>query len=139
MAISEQIALATIIYFGQVIVFCSLIKNNVLVWFLLIMCKEDTLTRSTKLLSRNHLTLCFWLRRYGRQLNLQPRIFQDSRFWNHTWEKSNRPVFINMNWVFLLTACNNSSVESFPYKYISCSGQIIWSNRVWGSRYLIIS
>ena len=44
-------------------VFCMLINKNVLEWFLLIMCKEITLTKSTNLLTRNHPTLCFRLRR----------------------------------------------------------------------------
>ena len=52
-------------YFGQVFVFCRLIiKKKCMGWFLLIMCKEHTLTRSANLLSRNHptvtLELCFW-------------------------------------------------------------------------------
>ena len=59
MAISEEISLAAIFYFGQVFIFCRLINKNVLECFLLIMCKEHTLTRSTNLLSRNHPTLCF--------------------------------------------------------------------------------
>ena len=42
-------------------------------------------------------------------------IFPDRHFWNHTWEKSNRPVFVNMNLVFLLAAGANSLVDSFPY------------------------
>ena len=60
-----------IFYFGQVLVFCELINKNVLGWFLLIiMCKEHTLRRSTNLLrSRNHATLCLWLRREGPQMS----------------------------------------------------------------------
>ena len=59
-----------IFYFGQVLVFCELINKNVLGWFLLIMCKEHTLRRSTNLLrSRNHPTLCLWLRREGPQMS----------------------------------------------------------------------
>ena len=38
----------------------------------------------------------------------------------------------------LLAACTNSSVSSFPYKYMSCLPSLIWSNRVWISWYLII-
>ena len=56
MTISEQIAVAAIFYFGQVFVFCRLINKNVLEWFILIMCKEHILSRSTNL-SRNHPTL----------------------------------------------------------------------------------
>ena len=37
--ISEQIAFAAVVYFGQVFVFCRLINKSVLEWFLLIMCK----------------------------------------------------------------------------------------------------
>ena len=62
-------ALAVMFYFGQVIVFCRSINKNVLEWFLLIISKKCTLMtwmRCTNL-SRNHSTLCFWLRR-GRQM-----------------------------------------------------------------------
>ena len=95
--ISEQIALAAIFYL------------NVLGWFLLIMCKEYTLSRSTNLLSSNHLTLCFLSRREDQKHDL----------------------------VFLLAACSNSLADSFPYKSMSCFWSLIWSNRVWGSKYLI--
>ena len=56
MAVSEQIPLADIFYFGQVFVFCRLIKNA-LEW-LLLMCKEHTQSRSINL-STNHPTLNF--------------------------------------------------------------------------------
>ena len=46
------------------------------------------------------------------------RIFPESHFWNHTYEKSNRSVFENMNLVFSLAACANSLVVSFPFKYM---------------------
>ena len=65
--ISEQIAHAVIFYFGQVFVFCRSINKNVLEWFLLIISKKYTLTRSSNLLKRNHSTFCFWFRR-GRQM-----------------------------------------------------------------------
>ena len=56
-------------------------------------------------------------------------------YWNHTYEKSNRSVFENMNLVFSLAACANSLVVSFPFKYMSC----LWFlNHVWGSWYLIM-
>ena len=38
-------------------------NKNMLEWFLVIICKEYTLTRSANLFSRNHPTLRFWLRR----------------------------------------------------------------------------
>ena len=94
---SEQIALAAIFYL------------NVLEWFLLIMSNEHTRSRSTNLLSSNHLTLYFWLRSEDRKHDL----------------------------VFLLAACTNSLAGNFPYKYMSCLWSLIWSNRVWGSEYLI--
>ena len=72
--ISEKIALAAVFYFGQVFVFCRFINKNVLEWFLLIICKEHTLTRSTNLFSRNHLTLCFSLKREGRQMPNTERL-----------------------------------------------------------------
>ena len=40
--------------------------------------------------------------------------------------------------VFLLAACTNSLVDSFPYKYMSCLWLLIWSNRIWGTWYLTI-
>ena len=51
MAIAEQIAHAVIFYFGQVFVYCRLTNKNMLEWFLPIMCKEHTPSRSTKLQS----------------------------------------------------------------------------------------
>ena len=75
--VSEQIALAAIFYL------------NVLEWFLLIMCKEPTLSRSTNLYSRNHPTLCLWLRRKDRKI-----------------------------WYLLLAACANNLVDSLAYKYV---------------------
>ena len=51
---------------------------------------------------------------------------------------SNRSVFINMNFIFLLAACANILVDSFPFKCLSCLWLLIWSNRVWESWYLII-
>ena len=53
MTISEQIALAPMFYLGQVFVFSELINKKVLEWFLLIMCKERNLSRSTNFLSKN--------------------------------------------------------------------------------------
>ena len=49
---SEQIAFSPMFCFAQVLVFCMLINKNVLELFLLIICKEYTLTRSPNLLSR---------------------------------------------------------------------------------------
>ena len=122
--------------------------------------------KSTNLLSRKDPTSCFWLRRKGRQVpniinfiirsncseshseslksyffNLPKclfRILPDSHSWNHTYKKSNFPVFVNMSLEFLLPACAKSLVDSSPYKYMSCLWSLIWMNRVWGSWYLII-
>ena len=49
MLILVQIVLAAMSYFGQAFVFCMLISKNLLEWFLLIICKERSLTRSTNL------------------------------------------------------------------------------------------
>ena len=57
--ILEQKVLTAMFYFGQGFVFCRLINKNVLEWFLLIICKELTLIRSTNFVSKNHPTLCF--------------------------------------------------------------------------------
>ena len=39
--ISDQIAFAAVVYFGQVFGFCRLINKSVLKWFLLIMCLNN--------------------------------------------------------------------------------------------------
>ena len=98
-------------YFGQVFVSCMLINKNFFGCFLLILCKEHTLTRSNNLLGRNHPTLCFGSVREGLYFIAQYfmirsncpepynefldsylfnirrclfRIFPESHFWNHT-------------------------------------------------------
>ena len=53
-------------------------------------------------------------------------------------EMHDRPIFGKMNLVFLLATCANSLVDSFPYKYMLFLWSLIWSNRVWGSWYVII-
>ena len=60
----EQIDLAAVFYFGRVFVFCRSVNKNLLKWFLLIITKEYTPTRSTNLRSRNYTTL----RSEGRQM-----------------------------------------------------------------------
>ena len=50
------------------------------------------------------------------------RIFPYCHFWNHTYENSNRPVFVNMNLVILLAICAHILVDSLPFK--SCQIQI---------------
>ena len=65
--ISEQVALAEIFYLTSIFL---QFNKNVLEWFLLIINKEYTLTRSTNLLSRSHPTLCYWLRRDAQYLLL---------------------------------------------------------------------
>ena len=47
MAIPEEIALDAIFYCGKILVFCKLINKNVSEWFLLKICIEYTLSRST--------------------------------------------------------------------------------------------
>ena len=49
--------------------FWKLMNKNVFEWFLVKICKEHTLTRSTTIFSRNHPTLCFWLKRESRQMS----------------------------------------------------------------------
>ena len=53
-------------------------------------------------------------------------------------EMRDRPIFGKINLVFLLATCANSLVDSFPYKYMLFLWSLIWSNRVWGSWYVII-
>ena len=115
MTTSEQIALVTTYFCGQVFIFCDLINKNVLEWFLLIMCRERTLSGSTNLLSKNHRILCLRLRKRIRQipniiifmisnfrksyneflesflLNVRKclyRMFLHSHFWTHILEKT---------------------------------------------------
>ena len=52
-----------LLFLTLLLFFCKSSNKNVLEWFLLIISKECNLTRSTNLLSRNHPTLCFWLRK----------------------------------------------------------------------------
>ena len=67
-------------YFGQAFVFWRLINKNTLEWFLLIMPKNHTLTRSATLFSRNHPTLCFWLRRQcGKMPNTEQLLHQTDK------------------------------------------------------------
>ena len=49
MTILEQTALVAKLIFAQVFVFYRLINKSMFQWFLLIMCKEHTLRRSTNL------------------------------------------------------------------------------------------
>ena len=49
-------------------VLCRLINKSVLEWFPPIICKEETLSRSTNPFSRKRSILCFWLRREGQQI-----------------------------------------------------------------------
>ena len=87
--ISEQIALTATFYFGKVYVFCRLINKNVLEWFLLIMCKEHSLRRSTNLFSRNHPTLFL----------IKKRMSADVQCWTITlsnWQKQSPEVFCNI-------------------------------------------
>ena len=87
-------------------------------WFLLTMCKEKTLIRSTSFFGRNHLPLCFLFRKENRQMSTlwleMSRIVSsttvtfstyesvclDGHFWNHLAkskknpEKNDLPVFI---------------------------------------------
>ena len=60
--------LAEMFYFEKVFAFCMLINENMLEWFLLIICKEHTLLRSANFFSRNRPTLCFCLTRVDRQM-----------------------------------------------------------------------
>ena len=53
--ISKHIAFAAVLYFGQVFVFCGLINESVLKWFLCVNNQiRSKMTRSTNLFSRNH-------------------------------------------------------------------------------------
>ena len=64
----EEITLTAMLHFGQVFLFWRLINKNFLEWFLPIICKEHTLTKSTTTFSRSFPKLCFELRRECRQM-----------------------------------------------------------------------
>ena len=66
-------------YFEQVFALSMLIKKNVLEWFLLIICKEHTLLKSTNLFSRNHPTLCFFLREACQIPNTEQLLYQTDK------------------------------------------------------------
>ena len=69
-------------YFKQFFAFCMLINKNVLEWFLLIICKEHTLPRSTNLFSRNHPKLVIFM--------TTKRRSADAQYWTVTlsnWQK----------------------------------------------------
>ena len=150
MKITEQIALAAMFYFGQVFVFWKLISKIMLEWFLLIMCKEHTRSRSRNFLSRNHPKLSFWLRREGQQFPKTDDVCTFStcgcciclvfwfRFRIQTKENRNGLVSIKVNLVFLLAVCVNSVEHSFTYKYMPYLWSLIWLSHVFGSWYLII-
>ena len=62
-------------------------------WFLLIICKVHTLTRSANIFSRNHLTLSFWLRREGRQMsNTEQLLCQTDK--SSQWRCSKRKAVV---------------------------------------------
>ena len=56
MAIPEEIARDAIFYCGKILVFCKLINKNMSEWFLLKICIEYTLSRSTNR-CKNHSAL----------------------------------------------------------------------------------
>ena len=62
-------SLAAIFYFDKVLFSVGLINKDAYESFLLITCKEHTLTMPINFLSINHPILCFWLRREGRQMS----------------------------------------------------------------------
>ena len=63
--ISEKIALAAAFYFGQIFLHAN--QQNLLEWFLPILCNEHTLRRSRSLFSRNHPICVFdWEETAGR-------------------------------------------------------------------------
>ena len=117
MLISEQVALYVVFYFAQFFVFYMLISKNMLKWFLLIICKEHTLSRSTNLLSRNHLTLCFWLRREGRQMvNTEQLLYQTDKSSHRRCSiKKLLTIFTgkHLHWSLLFNLKRDSNTEVF--------------------------
>ena len=61
--VSEQIALCALFYFGQVFVFCWLINENVLEWFLLIMYKQYTQDKIYKPFSQKPSYIVFLIKK----------------------------------------------------------------------------
>ena len=65
-----KIMTSELLFLTLLLFFCRSSNKSVLEWFLLIINKEYNLTRSTNLLSRNHPTSCFWLRKDAQYLLL---------------------------------------------------------------------
>ena len=85
--LSEQIAPAIVLHFGQVFACCRLINKNVLEWFLLILCKEHTLRRYTNLFLVG-ISLTVFL--------IKKRRLTDAQYWTATlsnWQKKPPEVF----------------------------------------------
>ena len=75
-------------YFKSFFAFCMSINKNVLEWFLLIICKEHTLLRSTNLFSRNHRKLVIFMITKKRSV--------DAQYWTVTlpnWQKQPPQAF----------------------------------------------
>ena len=76
----------SVLFCTNFFVFYRLINKNMFRWFLLII--QHALNRSITRFSRNHPTLCFWLRREGWQANAQ--------YWTvilSNWKKQPPEVF----------------------------------------------
>ena len=75
---------------------------------------EYTLTRSTSLLSRNHPTLCFWLRRQGRQMPSTYYSLYDKKY------RSNRSqMFLKIGVLNISQHSKKSSVFESLFNKIS--------------------
>ena len=134
MTLPEQIALAAIFQIQPVFVFCTLISENVLKWFLLTIWKRYTLIRSLNFFSGNHPVLGLLLRREGQQMSVMFMtgincsefynkftdiyLFSQRKFLLRMFLRQplRKPYFrkkqpsscVNMNLVFLLAVCTNS-------------------------------
>ena len=118
-------------YVGQVFVSCKLINRNVLEWFLLIM--QRPLNRSTNLLRRNHPTLCFWLRREGRQM---PNAEQQLLYQTEKPKKnSHRRFYIKMLFLNFEIFVGKHPYEIIKKNYFeehlhtAASEMTLWSDR----------
>ena len=77
---SEQIALTTMFYFGQVFFLLKVNQQKHVGMVSTNNTKEHTLRRSTNIFSSNYPTLCFWLRREGRyMLNTEQLLHQTGK------------------------------------------------------------
>ena len=83
-------------HLGQIFVFWRLINKNALKWFLLVICEEHALRRSTNRLGETTPHCVFWLRREGQQMSNAEQHFQKQSL-EVFFSKSCSQIFLNIH------------------------------------------